>query len=334
MLRAAPLVLVLLLAACAPAGMGAIETADPQSARAWPPPPLPPRIRSLYAFRDPEDLGLRVPFFTRLWEVVAGAEDRRMVRPYGVAVRDGLIVVTDPGRPAVYRFDMAEKEYRRIETIGDEPLLSPVGVALGPDRIYISDSALERLYVLDREGDHLLTLEGWQRPTGLAYDEQSGRLYVAETLSHRISVIDREGRRLFTFGSRGTDVGEFNYPTHLFLEGDTLYVNDTMNFRLQAFAPDGTYRSSFGSHGDASGDFAQPKGVAADSHGNLYVVDALFDRVQIFNREGRFLLAFGDAGTGFPGLSLPSGCFIAGDRIYVADSYNGRVQVFQFLGAS
>ena len=54
--------------------------------------------------------------------------------------------------------------------------------------------------------------------------------------------------------------------------------------------------------------------------------------VQIFDNKGRFLLAFGNAGNEAGEFWLPAGLFIAEDRIYVADSYNKRVQVFQFLG--
>jgi DNA-binding beta-propeller fold protein YncE len=107
-----------------------------------------------------------------------------------------------------------------------------------------------------------------------------------------------------------------------------------MNFRIQVFDLDGRFISSFGSHGDGSGDFAQPKGVGIDAEGHVYVVDALFNRVQIFDEQGVLLLVFGGDG-GAPGeFWLPSGLQIAGDRIYVADSYNRRVQIFQFLGGA
>jgi hypothetical protein len=65
------------------------------------------------------------------------------------------------------------------------------------------------------------------------------------------------------------------------------------------------------------------------------VVDALFDTVQIFDEEGVLLLQFGDRGTAPGEFWLPEGAFISKqDRIYVADSFNGRIQVFEFLGGS
>jgi DNA-binding beta-propeller fold protein YncE len=63
------------------------------------------------------------------------------------------------------------------------------------------------------------------------------------------------------------------------------------------------------------------------------VADALFDTVQIFDRHGNFLLNFGALGKTAGRFWLPSGLFVdSGNKIYVGDSYNGRVQVFEYLG--
>jgi hypothetical protein len=59
----------------------------------------------------------------------------------------------------------------------------------------------------------------------------------------------------------------------------------------------------------------------------------MFDNVQIFDQEGRVLLHFGERGAGPGQFWLPAGlCIVAGSRIYVADGYNQRVQVFEYLG--
>ena len=75
----------------------------------------------------------------------------------------------------------------------------------------------------------------------------------------------------------------------------------------------------------------RPKGIAADTYGNLYLVDALFETVQVFDPEGRLLYYFGSTGTRPGQFQLPSGISID-DRniIYIADSLNHRVQVFRY----
>jgi hypothetical protein len=53
--------------------------------------------------------------------------------------------------------------------------------------------------------------------------------------------------------------------------------------------------------------------------------------VQVFDREGRLLYYFGRQGTGFGDFRLPTGLFIdRSDRVFVVDSYNHRVQLFQY----
>jgi hypothetical protein len=54
--------------------------------------------------------------------------------------------------------------------------------------------------------------------------------------------------------------------------------------------------------------------------------------VQIFNRQGDILMAFGEEGTQAGQFWLPAGIFIDDrNRIYVADSFNKRIQIFELL---
>ena len=336
MRSAAILSLALLLAACDPAGGPPGEAEPPPVSRdvtrVWPLPPAEPRIKYLFGFRQPEDFGLAPSFFGRVWEVLVGKDVRGMVRPYGVAVQEDRVAVADPGLRSVHVFDLDSETYERWSEAGNEALRSPVGVALGADRVFVADSERAQVLGLDEEGELLFAIEDAARPTGLAFDPAGRRLYVADTMGHRVLVYDEAGSPLFAFGRRGTGEGEFNYPTHLTLRAGKLYVNDTMNFRVQVFGLDGGHILTFGRHGDASGDFAQPKGIGVDGEGHVYVADSLFDRVQVFGPDGSFLLAFGEPGREPGSFWLPAGMFVHGDRIYVADSYNQRIQVFEFLG--
>ena len=73
-------------------------------------------------------------------------------------------------------------------------------------------------------------------------------------------------------------------------------------------------------------------GARARTKGHLYVVDANFETVQVFNDQGALLMDFGQEGQQPGAFWLPAGIFIdRRNRIWVADSYNRRVQVFDFL---
>lgn len=335
MIRTALVAFLVLVGSCAPAEEVPSDLlAGSATPLIWPEPPAEPKIKFLYAFREPRNLGFRISFFERVWETLVGEENRRMVKPYAIAVEGQKIVVADPGARAVHVFDRKARAYSRITKAGQDVLVSPVGVAIGAGRIYVADSALGKVFAFDGKGELVLSIADMERPTGLAYSPTNKRLYVADTLGHRVIAFDEGGKALFSFGNRGTLESAFNFPSHLAVWGGKVYVNDTMNFRLQIFDLDGNHLSTFGAHGDGSGNFAQPKGVAADGEGHLYVADAIFNRVQVFDGEGRFLLAFGGIGGTVGRFWLPAGLFIADNRIYVADTYNRRVQVFQYLGGT
>jgi hypothetical protein len=55
--------------------------------------------------------------------------------------------------------------------------------------------------------------------------------------------------------------------------------------------------------------------------------------VQVFNRQGQLLYYFGAEGTHAGEFQLPAGLFIdRDDHVYVVDSFNRRIQQFQYVG--
>lgn len=332
----------LLAAALAVAGCGAHPPAGspspPDQRFVWPRPPAESRIRFVRSIATPGEAGIEKSLFRRVADVVTGNGSERLIRPTGVAERAGVLYVADPGAPAVWIFDAARQAIARVDRAGATPLASPVSIAAGRDgAVFVADSGLGKVFLLDRAGRLIRTVvdRGLGRPTGLAYDEGTGRLYVADAGADRIAVYGTNDEWLFTWGSRGRGPGEFNRPTHLALApSGTLLVTDALNFRVQAFDRAGRFLWTLGRHGDGSGDLAAPKGVAVDAAGHVYVVDALFDTVQIFEPGGELLLAFGERGVGAGEgeFWLPGGIAINGqNRIYVADSHNHRIQVFDVL---
>lgn len=310
----------------------------------WPGPPEKPRIRYMWTFSRLTGGEEKRGFLDFLAGDVQGdVTDPRtsntLMRPYGVFVdaRERLYAA-DPGACRVTVVDLKTGEVLNIFETDKDELLSPTSVVADPaGRIYVADSELKKVFVFDGEGKYLSRFEGdFKRPTCLAIDPKSSRVYVADTLEQMVYVYDLSGRRTGSIGRYGAQPGEFNFPTHLFVDANgLLYVTDAMNFRVQVFGRDGKFLGTVGGLGDASGNLDKPKGVAADSHGNIYVVDSLRDTVKIFDREGKLLLFFGDKGMKLGEFWLPSGIFIDGrNMIYVADTYNMRIQAFQLIEES
>lgn len=301
----------------------------------WPPPPAPPRIRYLRSINSPADLGIRPAFLARAFGVLAGRSQRMMLaKPFGIALdQDDNLLVADSSANAVYWFDVVHHTATCWDKIGPYGLVSPVAVARHQDTFYLADSALPAVLAFDAKGRCRFALTNdLERPAGLAV--LGGNLFVADAGAHRIMVFDLQGRPLRHFGRRGTEPGEFNFPTHLAADPKgRLLVTDAMNSRVQILDQQGQPLGVIGSAGDGPGYFSRPKGVAVDSFGHVYVVDALFDNIQIFNPDGQLLMHFGAAGQQPGEFWLPGGVAIGrNNRIYVADTYNRRVQVFQYVG--
>jgi DNA-binding beta-propeller fold protein YncE len=297
----------------------------------WPSAPEQARIKFVTMFSNAKDLDHHETFSSQMKKAVAGKDERRMTRPYSLAVNDKLVVVADPGSTLLHLFDKKKKTYRQMLNVGKYNFVSPIGVALGGDRLYIADSELKMVFILNLRFKLKKVLEGFQRPTSLAFDQVQNRLYVTDTLAHEIQVFDGDGDRLFKFGSNGKQDGQFNYPSHIAFADNRLFVNDTMNFRIQIFTGDGQHISTFGEHGVGWGYLAQPKGIAVDSEGHIYIADAIENHVQIFDQTGKFLLSFGQQGNAPGTFQMPTGLAIWNDNIFIADSYNGRVQIVQYL---
>jgi len=76
----------------------------------------------------------------------------------------------------------------------------------------------------------------------------------------------------------------------------------------------------------------EPRGAAVDGQGRLWVADFGHSRLRVFDPSGGFLGGWGGRGGGEYGFKELCGVAIAGDAMYVADTWNGRVQAFTVAG--
>ncbi len=310
----------------------------------WPLPPEQPRIRYLTSYRGLADFKKKKESWWKT--LLLGPEQVRpvdaMIKPYGVvAAANGRVYVTDTAARKVFVFDPTA---RSVEFVGESGLgrvAKPIGVAADDDgRVFVADATLNRVFGFAPDGTLVIAIghDGeLENPSGLALDRKLQRLYVADSKKHQVLCYSAaDGTFVRAIGERGVDPGQFNFPTNLFVDGQSrLYVADTLNFRVQIFDRAGQFLSTIGSQGDTPGTLNRPKGVGVDSEGHIYVADASFNNFQIFDNQGRLLMFVGLAGRGPGEFLLPAGLFVDDrDRIYVADQGNARVQVFEYIKVS
>ena len=303
---------------------------------------LPPQLEWVGQLRSAADVTGKPSRLKWLVKKVVGLDDseKRIAMPYGIAVDSkGRVIVADTRARVIHVFDAAGKRYRTFEAPDKNPFLAPIAVALDShDNIYVSDSERSRVFVFRPDGKYQREIGAisrnesiFKRATGIAIDPGRNRLYVVDTLAMQVVVLSLDGKVVQRFGQRGADAGQFNYPTQIALATDgTLWVTDSLNFRVQHFSPEGVVLDGFGRLGDDITEFDKPKGVAITPAGEVMVVEGRNDRVQVYSPEGKLKFYFGATGRGEGEFFLPTG--IAVDRnsgnVYVADSYNRRVEIF------
>lgn len=172
-----------------------------------------------------------------------------------------------------------------------------------------------------------------QKPRAMAVDDRD-RVYIVD-MTGRIQVFTPEGE--FLRGWRTPEI-ENGKPSGLTIDRDgNLLVADTHYFRVLVYSPDGEMlqqRTIGGTCGHGPGEFNFVTDAVQDSQGNYYVGEyGEYDRIQKFSPDGRFLMQWGSHGSEPGQFVRPNNLAVDDqDRIWVADSCNHRVQVFDATG--
>ncbi len=287
-------------------------------------------VKSLTSIKDIENQNI----FDKLASFILGDTDVKLQKPISVIANDtNKLLVLDQGLLSLISFDLKENNVEDIDSKFEFPSLISIS-QFRDQQCLFTDSKNNNIYIYNYQSEDIESLSDsidLNRPTGIGYVQSKNEFWVAETGSHSIVILDSLGQLINRIGKRGTDKGEFNFPTSIWVDkNEQIYIVDAINFRIQIFDNSGSFIKMFGEQGDATGYLARPKGIATDSYGNIYIVDALFHTVQIFNSAGVYLSNIGTQGKENGEFWLPNGIFIDKyDRIYIADSYNSRIQIFQ-----
>jgi len=110
-------------------------------------------------------------------------------------------------------------------------------------------------------------------------------------------------------------------PTDLAIYGNLLYVVDKDVNQVKIFDLYGNYFGKI--------DCPEPTAIATDRLGNLYILQSTFNKVI---KIGIDSLTFGEFGRGEGFLNNPCDIAIDDDKIYIANTGNKRIDVFDLYG--
>ncbi|QDV14904.1 NHL repeat protein [Rosistilla oblonga] len=174
----------------------------------------------------------------------------------------------------------------------------------------------------------------FQKPRAIAIDAED-QLYIVDTTG-RIQVFSADGEYLRGWKTPDVTNGR---PTGLQVDDASrrLLVADTHYFQLLSYSLDGDLIESEtlgGTQGTGPGEFSFITDAVRDSAGNYYTGEySDIDRIQKFSPAGEFLMQWGSTGSEPGQFVRPQSLAIdRHDHLWVADSCNHRIQVFETSG--
>ena len=177
-------------------------------------------------------------------------------------------------------------------------------------------------------------VQGLYHPRGTAINSK-GQMIVVEGGGTCVSVLTPEGEKIQTFGTQGSENGQFLNAWGVTVEkDDNIYVTDHDNHRIQKFSPEGEFVAAVGGHGSNQLQFYRPVGIVYNHRDNkLYVADQWNHRIQVLTTDLKYVRSFGTQGSGNGQFQNPLYIvFDDANNLYVTDCYNYRVQVLTTEG--
>jgi hypothetical protein len=146
----------------------------------------------------------------------------------------------------------------------------------------------------------------FQRPSDVAWDA-AGNIYIADGFGNaRIAKFDKVGKFVKSWGSRGSEPGQFNTVHGIAIDAQgNVYVADTGNKRIQVFDTDGNFKTQFTNIGSPaaicltpgprqvlySSNSNPPEDI--DANGEIYKLDLTGKVLGKFGKAGKQMKEFG-----------------------------------------
>jgi len=195
--------------------------------------------------------------------------------------------------------------------------VSPNGITIINDQIWIADTDNNRLVQIDSHGaiqDEVVEVD---RPMHIS--QHSGKPLLSEYGSDLIRVLNKGV--LDTVHITAVPDG----PASVDIYGDRIAVADFYNHRV-IYEMDGV-EHHIGKKGDADGEFHYPTDVQFFED-QIFVADAYNHRVQVFNLQGEHLKTI----AADSGMNAATGIFVNEQYVVVADFENDRVLTYSHEG--
>lgn len=266
-----------------------------------------------------------------------GDKPQHMFKPQGVSADiNGNIYVTDTGNHRLQKFSPKGALISFIGGFGWEreqfQIPTDIFVYNSLD-IYIADFDNGRVERYDKDLNSITSYysnENWNPKYQFEFPNSvcislHGDFFIVDSENDRIIKLNSSFEPELSFGGYDWGQGVLEEASHVYVsKNDIVYVTDSAAHKILVYDYYGNYLFDIGAEL-----FHTPRGLCVDELENIFVADAGHDQIFGFDKTGRLILQFGSRSTKFAGFHEPSDVTICRDKLYVADTQNHRIQIFQ-----
>lgn len=249
----------------------------------------------------------------------------RLQRPVAMGAYGSSVYLFDAGPNLFYRYDIYQETLQELPQITAVLKGVPAGITVAPDlSFYVADPVGRQVIHGSFDGQILRILSddaNLAGPVATSFDQFTRNLLVADSMFDHIVGFNHDGRLLFAFGERGMGPQQSQVITDMFAGPRGLYILDR-NPHIKVYTPEGKFIFGF-----SRKEVANPMAIAVDAHDRVYVADGFDDTIKVYVQDN-YVGQIGGTGSAPGRFRFISDLYINQNFLYVADSMNGRVQVF------
>jgi DNA-binding beta-propeller fold protein YncE len=219
---------------------------------------------------------------------------------------------------------------------------TPQGLTVNTDgNLYVAQSATKenprhRISVFNARliWEHDIYIEGFEgadtfAPYSLAIDK-NGNMYVSGSFYPGVLILNSTGKLTGILSPE--EEGKQVKINHVTLDQmGRIYLVSEEDGHVYVYDEDRKFLFKFGEKGGSTGKLSRPRAIGIDNrNGRMYVIDYMRHTVLAYDKEGKYLFEFGGLGWGEGWFQYPRDIAVdPAGRIFVADTFNNRIQVFQ-----
>lgn len=243
----------------------------------------------------------------------------RLLKPYGIALSDKNVFVSNTKRNLITAYDFEGKFIREWSYESNLMRLQPTGIAVSEDKVYVCDAGRKRVYIFNTFGNFKKELDAYA--PNIAVSENY--IYLCNDCGE-IKTYQDDGTRICCWNARDDENNLITKTRAFGVFSDRIFVCDYNRARILVFSLDGTYIRSWTIPGRKR---AQPCAITV-IHGQVYVGDKRYNCIYAFDWSGNYLRRYGSIFDPSP-LQCVGDIAINESSLFVCDSKSHIVCIYQ-----